>query len=140
MISTGYRELSNATERNVLSMVFEDIIKLLVAETSRYAHTEKNNPTFKTDSGEMARFLGILFLTGCNRRGAEPHYWNKAEDLECPIVANTISSKRFKEIKSLLHVADNQNLELGRMGEVQPLHKNSQMQRLGILCENLSID
>ena len=103
-------------------------------QTNRYANPDKNNLQFSVTNDEMLKFIGIIFLSGYNQRTSETDYWSKSPDLECSIVASTMSRTRFQHIKSYLHAADNQNLAETKMA------LNEKIQRYGIFHENLSID
>ena len=59
--------------------------------TNTYANRDKNNLQFTVTNDEMMKFIGILFLSGCNKRTCETDYWSKSHDLECLIVASAMS-------------------------------------------------
>ena len=88
---------------------------------------------FFTDFEAVSQFPGIIFMTSYYQRRYPSDYWSKSEDLECPIAKNTMSSKRFKLIKPMLHIADNQILLPGKMGKVLLSKQlNGKMKELGI--------
>ena len=135
-------ELSDKTEWEIFESFFNDIVELLVEHTNRYANRDKNNLQFTVTNDEMMKFIGIIFLSGYNKRTCETDYWSKSPDLECLIVASAMSRTRFQHIKSYLHAADNQNLSETKMAKIEPLYQilNEKFQRYGIFHENLSID
>ena len=135
-------ELSDQTEWEVFESFFSDIENLLVEQTNRYANRNKNNLQFSVTNDEMLKFIGIIFLSGYNQRTSETDYCSKSPDLECSIVASTMSRTRFQHIKSYLRAADNQNLAETKMAKAEPLYQllNEKFQRSGIFHENLSID
>ena len=110
--------------------------------TNRCAERDKNNLQFTVTNDEMMNLIGIIFLSGYNKRTCETDYWSKSPDLECLIVASAMSRTRFQHIKSYLHAADNQNLSETKMAKIEPLYQilNEKFQRYGIFHENLSID
>ena len=124
-------ELSDQTELEVFESFFSDIVNLLVEQTNRYANRDKNNLQFSVTNDEMLKFIGIIFLSGYNQRTSETGYWSKSPDLECSIVASTMSRTRFQHIKSYLQAADNQNLAETKMAKVEPLYQllNEKFQR-----------
>ena len=126
----------------IFESFFNDIVELLVKHTNRYANRDKNNLQFTVTNDEMMKFIGIIFLSGYNKRTCETDYWSKSPDLECLIVASAMSRTRFQHIKSYLHAADNQNLSETKMAKIEPLYQilNEKFQRYGIFYENLSID
>jgi hypothetical protein len=85
----------------------------------------RHSPEFVVDSYETLRFLGILILSGYHTLPEEMHYWSNQPDLGVPIVSKAMSSKRFREIKQYLHIADNMNLEEGhKAAKVLPLYNS----------------
>ena len=110
--------------------------------TNRCSNQDKNNLQFTATNDEMMKVIGIIFLSGYNKRTCETDYWSKSPDLECLIVASAMSRTRFQHIKSYLHAADNQNLSETKMAKIEPLYQilNEKFQRYGIFHENLSID
>ena len=120
---------------------FVDITRLLVDETNRYAHSEKNNLEFSVSMEEMMNFIGLVFMSGYNIRLSERDYWSTDPDLLCAAFSNTMSRNRFCKIK-YLHAANNQMLKDSRMAKVAPLYDllNEKLQSFGAVHEDLSID
>ena len=69
-------ELSDKTEWEIFEIFFNDIVELLVEHTNRYANREKNNLQFTVTNDEMMKFVGIIFLSGYNKRTCETDYWS----------------------------------------------------------------
>ena len=90
----------------------------------------------------MMKFIGIIFLSGYNKRTCETDYWSKSPGLECLLVASAMSQTRFQHIDCYLHATDNQNLSETKMAKIEPLYQilNERFQRYGIFHKNLSID
>ena len=90
----------------------------------------------------MMKFIGVIFLSGYNKRTCETDFWSKSPDLECLIDASAMSRTRFQHIKSYFHAADNQNLSEPKTAKMEPLYQilNEKFQRYGIFHENLRID
>ena len=84
----------------------------------------------------MMKFIGVIFLSGYNKRTCETDFWSKSPDLECLIAASAMSRSRtiFQHIKSYIHAADNQNLSETKMAKIEPLYQilNEKFQRYGI--------
>ena len=115
----------------------------LVDQTELYAVRDKNCPDFSIDKHEMFRFLGILILSGYHTLPEETHYWSNQPDLGVPIVSETMSSKRFTQIKRYFHIADNSHLQQGhKAAKVLPLYDslNKNLVQFGVWHHSLSID
>ena len=95
----------------------------LAWKTNKYANRERNNPGFQISEAEMYNFLGLLLLSGYNIRTCERDYWSKSPDLACHAFAETMIRNRFQQIKSVLHVADNQTLASNKMAKVSPFYE-----------------
>jgi len=119
------------------------MIRDMVKQSILYARREKSVPDFETTEGEMMRFLGILLLSGYHVLPEESHYWSNQPDLGVRIVSEAMTSKRFKEVKRFLHLADNANLQLGnKVAKVTPLYNslNTNLTIFGVFQKELSVD
>ena len=134
--------LSQITMWSIFEHSFVDITRLLVDETNRYAHSEKNNLEFSVSMEEMMNFIGLVFMSGYNIRLSERDYWSTDPDLLCAASSKIMSRNRFFKIKSYLHAANTQMLKDSRMAKVAPLYNllNVKLQSFGVVHEDLSID
>ncbi|XP_063847733.1 piggyBac transposable element-derived protein 3-like [Scylla paramamosain] len=126
-----------------LKLFNNDIQKLLVQETLRYAHEKCNNPKFTFDTRDLLDFIGIFILSGYHKLPREDMYWERSDDVAVPVVSRRMSINRFREIKRYFHAADNNNLnKTDKMSKVRPMIEatNKSLQQFGIFCEHLSID
>ena len=115
-------ELVKMTMWTSFEKIVSPLIELLLHETKEYANMDKNKPQFKVTLEELKNFRRHIFLSGNNIRLAERDYWKVDPDLRCDIFCETVSRKRFFEIKSFLHAADNQSLRESRMAKIEPLY------------------
>ena len=83
--------LSHNAMWSIFEHLFANITRLLVVESNRYAHSEKNNPEFSVSMEEMMNFVGLVFMSGCNIRLFEKDYWRTDPDLLCAASSNTMS-------------------------------------------------
>ena len=91
---------------------------------------------------EMPFFIVIL-LTGYHSLPEYHHYWSTQHDLGVPAVYNTISRKRYHEIKRYLNFAGNQRLTEGdKMSKISFLYNilNFNLFKFDIFYELLSVD
>ncbi|RXG68343.1 PiggyBac transposable element-derived protein 3 [Armadillidium vulgare] len=92
---------------------------------------------------DVDKFIGILMLSGYHRLPRQHMYWSEQEDLEVPIVANTMLRNRFVAIKKYFHFADNKTLTPGdKIAKIRPLydHVNRVLERFGPYEKHLCID
>ena len=119
--------------------LFEEIAR----QTNLYATRDRNRRNFSVAPGDLARFFGVLLLSGYHRLPQETDYWSNQPDLGVPIVSDAMSRNSFQAIKSVIHFADNQNLPCGnKVAKVEPLYAslNEQLVQYGVFDNLLSID
>ena len=90
------------------------MIKLITDETNRYSKQEikPEHPKpfwYDVTPSEIRIFLSLIFLMGIDLRPNYELYWSAL--IHSPIYADTMSLRRFKEIKRYLHFTDNDNYE-----------------------------
>ena len=118
--------------REVFEMFFnDDLMKLMVTESSRYAEEVMGNEKFATWTkitvDEMKAFLGFSILMGINQLPAVKDYWKKSEYLHYSPIADQIPRDRFLEISRYVHFVDNTTLQPrgspghDRLGKVRPV-------------------
>jgi len=110
--------------RTLATAFHDDLLETFVNQTNIYANRDKNDMGFSTMQSEILRFMGILLLSEYHRLPSESDYWSNQPDLGVPIVAESLSSKRFKKIKSMLHLVDNMSLSStdSKMAKVLPIY------------------
>ena len=85
----------------LLPLLFnEDIYSLIACETERYA--SQRNEVIYLILQEIRAFVGIFLLIGYNCRPRQRLYWSKDDDINCPLISSSMSSKRFEDIKKLI--------------------------------------
>lgn len=97
-----------------------DVIELLVEESNRYA-LFINCPDPKITHEEIKCFLGILIVSGYDKKPSKKSYWDTGEDLRNTAVYNSMRRDRFIQIMRFMHCADNSNLEpTDKMTKLRP--------------------
>ena len=102
----------------------EEIRSHIISESIRYAR-QQNSPDFLLDHNDLKKFTGILFLTGYHTLPQQPMYWERSHDIAMPIVFQTMSRSRFRDIKRYLHLANNELLvqeSSDKLFKVRPLY------------------
>ena len=104
-------------------------------ETNRYAEqcisaTHEGDgppPTWTTTVDEIKAFIGFAILMGINELPEIRDYWSTNEQLHYFPVASRIPRKRFMELSTYLHFANNENIvtrgqpKYDRLAKVRPV-------------------
>lgn len=98
-----------------------DYLDDMVYQTNLYARQKNVNSPFQIDRHEMMVFIGIILYMGVCILPSIEDYW--AMQTRVVQVAESMSSKRFKLIRSLLHFNNNENIRgtTDRFFKVRPL-------------------
>jgi len=92
-----------------------------MTETRNYA-TQKNEPSFKVDEGDLKCFIGFLILTGYNQLPSERNYWDSKPDMNNPMVTEAMRRDRYLQLKRFIHLNDNSKLDKSnKLYKLQPL-------------------
>ena len=115
---------SPCTPFGLFNLFFDDeVIDFIVDQTNLYARRDKGFTNFGTDSSEIRLFLAVLLLSGYNRRPRLKMYWDESPDIQCPLVANLFTRKRFRDILTCLHLCDNLELDkTDKMTKMRPFY------------------
>ena len=120
-----------------------DLITAIADQTNLYANRDKSKPHFFVTPAQLAKFFGILLMSGYNSLPRETDYWSNQPDLVVAIVRNATSRNIFQGIKCMLHFVDNSALPEGnKVAEVEPLYDdlNVKLVQFGMFHPLLSID
>ncbi|XP_072384379.1 uncharacterized protein [Diabrotica undecimpunctata] len=120
----------------------EEIFDLLVVESNRYA-SMKNKKNKPICIEEIKAFVGILILSGYAQYPRKKMYWEKDRDVCNSLVSGALARDRFDFIMSVLHIADNNNLDhYDKFSKVRPLFRllNQNFLKHAVLEENHSVD
>ena len=143
-LEESFPDLSQHSPYQLWSCIFtQSIIDMIVIHTNLYAKREKNQPHFSVSHDEIRVFLGILLLSGYHKLPEERHYWSTQPDLGVPIVASAMTRNRFQALKSVIHFADNNNLQEGnKLAKIEPIYTllNENLKKYGIFHQMLSVD
>ena len=135
-------ELANMDAFNIFLTLFPvSLVDEIVHQTNLYAL--QKGKSLKTNREEISQFLGILLLSGYHQVPQEEWYWSTAQDIAVPIVPTVMSRQRFRDLKSCIHLANNQELPAGdKMAKVRPLYDAllKELQQFGVFSHDLSID
>lgn len=86
-------------------MFSPNLLAHITFQINLYAKQRDVNTTFLTDEIEVKKFIGVLLYMGVCNLPAIEDYW--ANETRVPQVADMMSSKRFRLLRSLLHFNDN---------------------------------
>ena len=108
------------------------LLEEIVFQTNLYARQRDVTTSFTTDLHEMMVFVGILCYMGVVQLPSIEDYW--ASMTRVPQVADIMSSKRFRLIRSLIHFNNNENARAStdRFFKVRPVFNSitKQFQRI----------
>ena len=118
-----------------LTLFTHEFLEHIVRETNRYAEqcisaTHQGDgppPTWTTTLGEVKAFIGFAILMGINELPEIRDYWSTNDPLHYFPVASRIPRKRFMELSTYLHFANNENIvargqpEYDRLAKVRPV-------------------
>ena len=126
---------------NIFRDISAPIFDLLVIETNRYA-SQKNDHSFTVSSSEIQKLVGVIILSVYNIRRSFRDYWSKAKTLQCRAFTETMIRSRFQQMKSYLHMCNNDAFGPKKLTKVLPICDllNVTMKRFGILLKILSVD
>lgn len=109
----------------------DEVVKLILVETNRYAQNKLNEPNttnssrinkwIDIDENEHNVFLGVIIWMGLVKMPSISHYW-KTSILYKSLIPLYMSRNRFELILSVIHVSDNNNVPINnRLRKIQPL-------------------
>jgi len=135
-VADSHQELIALSPFQLWQQLFDEAtMNLLVEQTLLYATRDRNEKDFVVDRNEICRLLGILLLSGYHSLPNETDYWSNQPDLGVPVVTASLSKNRYMAIKRNLHLADNQNLQVGnKAAKVQQLYDilNTNLTKFGV--------
>ena len=137
-------ELEGKTEFQTWKEIFDDhILSMILEQTTLYATRDKGVPNFDMKLEELYKLLAIVLFSGYHHLPSERDYWSTQPDLGVPFVSQMMTRNEYLTFKSYLHLADNNNLEVGnKMAKVAPLYQelNKNVRKFGFFHSQLSID
>lgn len=138
-IENTYPSEKNFTAPGELSTPFQyfstfftpELVDLLVQQTNLYS-VQKTTRSICTTVGEMQKFLAVLLYMGICHLPAVDDYWSVY--FRYPLVADIMSSKRFKCLKRYVHFVDNHEEDSSndKFHKVRPLFEMVRRQ-----CKNI---
>ncbi|KAK3888367.1 hypothetical protein Pcinc_005525 [Petrolisthes cinctipes] len=98
-----------------------ELLEDMVYQTNLYAHQKDVSTTFSIDIHDLMVFTGIVLYMGVMRGPSIDDYW--ALDTRMSQITEYMSSKRFRQIRALLHFNNNENAKSStdRFYKVRPL-------------------
>ena len=113
--------IKNMTLKGYFELFFGDeVLKLIVDETNRYAFERNQNLT--ADKHKIKCFIGILFLSGYLAPARRRLYWENTSDTHHDLITNAMKRDKFEAIFTTFHLADNNCLdEEDKFARLRPL-------------------
>uniref|UniRef100_A0A1A9ZJA0 DDE_Tnp_1_7 domain-containing protein n=1 Tax=Glossina pallidipes TaxID=7398 RepID=A0A1A9ZJA0_GLOPL len=103
-------KISGETPYEYFKYIFTDeIFEHIVQETIRYA-VDCGKDSFRVNVSEMKEFYGINIIMTYIKYPNYRLYWSSDAGLRLNLIADTMSLKRFEEIKRFLHYKNNHTI------------------------------
>lgn len=127
-----------------LKFINAEIRERILYETNLYINQKHRRVPTVTDN-ELYSFLGINLLMGYHNLPSLRNYWSSEQDLNVPLVSNTMSRNRFQQILTNLHLNDNNAIPEDNTDKLYKLRPfidglNNNFMMLYNISENVSID
>lgn len=98
-----------------------ELFLIMVQEIQNYA-AFKNIQDPNVSVGDLKCFLGVLTVSGYNKLPGARFYWQTCDDMRNELIYNSMRRNRFLQILSLLHFADNNNIDRqDKLWKLRPL-------------------
>jgi DNA excision repair protein ERCC-6 len=98
---------------------------------------------YEISGREIGQFFGLLLFSGYHSVPNENLYWSTSQDMNIPIVSQTMPRNSFKKIKQYFHLVDNSKIKSGdKLAKIAPFYEHliSKFTQFGIFHDVLSID
>lgn len=119
---SGYKKFRKKSPVQLFEMMFDDEIFDLLLDQSRKYALFCNKPDPSITKEEFKVFIGILLLSGYNRKPGKKFLWDSKKDMGNELVIQSMRRDRFIEIMKFIHCADNNEInENDKMWKLRPL-------------------
>jgi len=103
-------QISGETPYSYFNQIYtDDIFNHIVQETIRFS-VDCGKDTFRTNISEMKQFFAINIVMTYIHYPNYRLYWSANSSLRLGIIADTMSLKRFEEIKKFMHYKNNHDI------------------------------
>ena len=100
-------------------IIDNEILQLIVTESNRYSLQMDINKPLSLTQVELEQSLGIVFYMSIVKLPRARFYWNP--QVHIPKVSDAMQLKRFEEIKSKLHLHNNEIRLDDKIAKVRPI-------------------
>ena len=88
-------------------LVPDDLLNDIVFFSNVYAMQIQGHENFKLTLPELKRFIGMDFVMTYIRYARIRMYWSSQQELHQSVIVDTMSSRRFEEMRTYLYIVDN---------------------------------
>ena len=142
-LESHLHEMTDSPVKLFEEMFDSKAYELLAIESNRYAQ-QKNIHNISLCPDDFRSFVGFLIFSGYHTLPQQKLYWSQREDIGIEFVKSCFSRDRFLQIKSVLHVVDNDTVsdDPRKDFKVAPLYDllNSNFLKFGIHDEFVCVD
>ena len=121
----------------------ENIMKIIVEETNKYAIQKNPNKPVNLTSKELEQWIGLIYYFSISKLPNAKMHWSQQLPSFANYASKIMSRNRYQDIKSNFHLVDNNEIEGSndKMIKVRPLieHVRSKFKKIQKI-QNLSVD
>jgi len=117
-----------------------DVLAHITEQTMLYSAQQRPQHPIKTSEREIEQFVGIALYMSLVRMASTRNYFSA--EFRMPQIADTMTGKRFEELKRFLHLADNNACDMSdKLHKVRPFTDMLKQRFLRVpMVEGLSVD
>lgn len=120
-----------SSELEYFEKFFDDeLIQIITNETNTYS-VQNNYNGIPITANDIRVFLAIIILQSIVKKPDLQHYWSKNPLLLTPFFSQTISYRRFLDIKKYLHFSNNEAYD-------ESVHPSPKLNKIWPVLDNLS--
>lgn len=141
--SNDYVKFRDKSIIELFEMMFDDdIVDLILNESTKYA-ISNSHPDPNITKEEFKVFIGILIISGYDRKPGKRFFWDSENDMGNELIINSMRRDRFITIMRFFHCVDNNEVDTNdKMWKLRPLMDKLQENFLKyfVPTENLNFD
>ncbi len=125
----------------ILKFIPIEYMQELAQQTKLYAM--QKGIQYEISGREIEHIFGLLLFSGYHSVPNQNLYWSAGQDMNIPIVPQTMPRNSFKKIKQKFHLVDNSKIKNGEeLAKIAPFYEHliTKFTQFGIFHDVLSID
>lgn len=115
---------------DIFCLYFDQPIWSLILKETEIYRLQINSKISRVEIAELQAYVGLKILMGLCSKPAVEDYWSTLDAFESPFFQRVMTRRRFQEINSLLHFADNEKWIPKGQPSYDPFYKIREMHEL----------